>query len=50
MSSVTEADIFSRIIDPENPSLTLEAAKALLHLDYTEADHARMAYLAGKVE
>jgi hypothetical protein len=45
---VTEADIFSRVIDPSNPTLTPEAARALLHFGYSESDHARMAELARK--
>lgn len=48
MRTVTEADIFSRVIDPSNPSLTPEAARALLHLGYSDSDHARMTELAGK--
>jgi hypothetical protein len=45
---ITEADIFSRVIDPSNPTLTPEAAKGILQLNYSEADHARMAELARK--
>jgi len=45
---VTEADIFNRVIDPSNPTLTPEAAKALLHFGYSDSDHARMAELACK--
>ena len=48
MASVTEADIFSRVIDPSNPTLSREAAEALLQLGYAESDHARMAELAQK--
>ncbi len=48
MSAITEADIFNRIIDPSNPTLTPEAAKALLQFGYSEVDHARMAELAEK--
>ena len=48
MPALTEADIFSRVIDPSNPSLTPEAARAILQLGYTEPDHARMAELAAK--
>jgi hypothetical protein len=43
-----EADIFSRVIDPSNPLLTADAAKGLLALGYTDADHSRMAELASK--
>ena len=48
MATVTEADIFSRVIDPSNPTLTAEAARAILQLGYTDADHARMQLLARK--
>ena len=48
MATVNEADIFSRVIDPSNPTLTPDAAKAVLQLSYGEADHARMAELACK--
>lgn len=43
-----EADIFSRVIDPLSPTLAPAAAEAILALGYTEADHTRMAELAGK--
>jgi hypothetical protein len=46
MTHVTEADIFSRVIDPANPSLTHEAAQAILQLGFADGDHARMAELA----
>jgi hypothetical protein len=45
---VTEADILNRIIDPANPNLTPEAAKALLQFGYSETDHARVAELSRK--
>ena len=48
MPTVTEADIFSRVIDPSNPSMTSEAAKAILQLQYSQADHARMEELVRK--
>ena len=48
MATVTEADIFSRLIDASNPSLTPDAAAGILQLGYSEVDHARMAELAGK--
>lgn len=48
MAAVTEADIFGRVIDPSNPSLTPEAARAILNLDFSETDHARTAELAQK--
>jgi hypothetical protein len=48
MAHITEFDIFRRVIDPSNPSLTADAARGLLELGYTETDHARMADLARK--
>ena len=48
MSTISEADIFSRVIDPANPSLTPDVAKGILQLSYSEADHARIAALASK--
>jgi hypothetical protein len=46
MATPTDVDIFNRVIDPANPSLTAEAARALLELSFREADHERMALLA----
>jgi hypothetical protein len=48
MPTITEVDIFSRLIDASNPSLTPDAASGILQLGYSEADHARMAELAEK--
>jgi hypothetical protein len=48
VATITEADIFSRLIDPSNPTLTREAATGILQLSYPEADHTRMAELAEK--
>ena len=46
MPTVTEADIFSRVIDPSNPTLSADGAKAFLQLSFSQRDHARMAELA----
>ncbi len=46
MPTETEADIFSRVIAPSNPSLSLDGAKAILELGFTAQDYARMAELA----
>ncbi len=46
MAAEIEADIFNRVIDPTNPTLKPDAAKAILDLGYSESDHARMADLA----
>ena len=43
-----ESDLFGRVIDPSNPTLTRAAAEALLSRGYAEADHARMAELAAE--
>src|SRR5271170_7125693 len=48
MPTITEVDIFSRLIDASNPTLTPDAASGILQLGYSEADHARMADLAEK--
>ena len=48
MAWVTEADVFGRLIDASNPTLTPEAAAGILQLGYSEADHARMAELGAK--
>jgi len=48
MATVIEADIFSRVIDPSNPTLTPDAARAVLQLAFLERDHQRMAELAAK--
>jgi hypothetical protein len=48
MAVITEADLFSRVIDASNPTLTPEAATGILQLAYSESDHARMAELAEK--
>jgi hypothetical protein len=48
MAVVTEADVFGRLIDASNPTLTPEAAAGILQLRYSDADHARMAELAAK--
>ncbi len=48
MPIVTEADVFNRLIDASNPTLTPDAAAGILQLGYSEADHRRMAELAEK--
>ena len=52
MSSATtetsEMAILRRIVDPEQPFLSEEAARAILRLDFTAADRARMNHLAAK--
>ena len=48
MAVVTEVDVFNRVIDASNPTLTPEAAAGILQLGYSEADHVRMGELADK--
>jgi hypothetical protein len=48
MAIITEADVFNRLIDASNPTLTPEAAAGILQLGYSETDHRRMAELAEK--
>lgn len=44
----TEAEIFSRVIDPSNPSMTSDVARAVLELGFTDVDRLRMQELAVK--
>ncbi len=44
----TEITILSRIIDPNDASLSPEAAKSILALDFPERDHQRMSSLVEK--
>ena len=52
MSSATtetsEMAILRRIVDPEQPFLSEEATRAILRLDFSAADRARMNQLAAK--
>lgn len=48
MSAVSEATILRRIIQPKGHTLPAEAARALLALTFTTADHERMHILAVK--
>lgn len=52
MSSATtetsEMAILRRVVDPEQPFLSEEAARAILRLDFSAADRARMNQLAAK--
>src|SRR5260370_243719 len=43
-----EMAILRRVVDPEQPFLSVEAAKALLRLDFSSADRKRMNNLAAK--
>jgi hypothetical protein len=48
MPTVTEADIFSRIFEPDKPNLSPEAARSILQLDFKSNDRDRMNALAAK--
>ena len=47
-TETSEMAILRRIVDPEQPFLSTEAAKAILRLDFSAADRARMNALAAK--
>ena len=47
-AQTSEMAILRRIVDPEQPFLSTEAAKAILRLDFSAADRARMNALAAK--
>jgi hypothetical protein len=44
----SEMDIFRRIVDPEEPFLSAEAARGILSLDFSAADRERMNELAAR--
>lgn len=44
----TETEILSRVIGPENPSFTPEAARSVLELRFSDADTDRLNELAAK--
>jgi hypothetical protein len=44
----TESDIWTRLIQPRNGSLAKSAARALLAINFSETDKARMLELAEK--
>jgi hypothetical protein len=48
MIETSEMAILRRIIDPEQPFLSAEAARAILRLDFNAADRTRMNQLAAK--
>jgi hypothetical protein len=48
MATATEAEIFSRIFEPEKPNLSAAAARSILRLDFRPDDRARMNHLADK--
>jgi hypothetical protein len=48
MATLTEAQVFSRIFEPDKPNLSSEAAQCILALDFRPEDRARMNRLAEK--
>jgi hypothetical protein len=48
MTATSEAAIFSRILEPEKPMLSPDAARSILALDFTPSDRQRMNALAAK--
>ena len=48
MTDTSEAAIFSRVFEPERPTLSPEAARSLLALDFSQADRKRMNALSAK--
>jgi hypothetical protein len=48
MTTTSEAAIFSRVLEPEKPMLSADAARSILALDFTQADRERMNALAAK--
>jgi hypothetical protein len=47
-TDTSEAAIFSRIFEPEKPTLSAEAASSLLKLDFNRQDRERMNQLSAK--
>jgi hypothetical protein len=48
LSSDVETAILTRVIAPEQGGLPTEAARQILNLGFTEADHARMVELSSR--
>jgi hypothetical protein len=44
----TEAEVFSRVFQPEKPNLSAQAAQSILALDFCAEDRARVNELAEK--
>jgi hypothetical protein len=47
-TSTIEADILGRLVAPEEPTFSAEAARAILALEFGPSDRQRMHELAGK--
>jgi hypothetical protein len=48
MTTNTEAAIFRRILEPEKPMLSPDAARSILALDFAPVDRERMNFLAAR--
>jgi hypothetical protein len=48
MPTLTEAEVFSRIFEPDKPNLSAAAARSILALDFRAEDRARMNVLSAK--
>jgi hypothetical protein len=48
MPTLTEAEVFSRIFEPEKPNLSQSAAQSILSLDFRAEDRTYMNALAEK--
>ncbi len=48
VTETSEMAILRRIVDPEQPFLSPEAARAIMRLDFSASDRARMNALAAK--
>ena len=47
MTTNSEAAIFRRVLEPDKPMLSVEAAREILALDFAAADRKRMNELSG---
>ncbi len=48
--SASELAILSRILEPDNPTFSPEAARAILDFDFNQADKDRMRRLSAKAQ
>ncbi|HYV37433.1 MAG TPA: hypothetical protein VE988_17135 [Gemmataceae bacterium] len=48
MPALTQAEVFSRVFQPEKPNLSAQAARSILALDFCAEDRARVNALAEK--
>ena len=48
MITSQETEILSRVVSPDNPSFTPEAARSILELRFSDADTEQMNHLAAK--